>query len=175
MQNIVMKTFMTRQNAAICMAAFCLAHVAVFAQGSAPSVPTVPPAVVAPAAIFVSLGDQPAIVFDGPSAKANKIFILSRNQPLELLVKLDKWTKVRDATGSIGWLENAALGNRRHVQVSANSADIRAMPSPAALLSFEAQHGVLLEVTGSATDGWLPVRHRDGQSGFVRTTQVWGG
>jgi len=28
----------------------------------------------------------------------------------------------------------------------------------------------LLEVTG----GWLRVRHRDGQAGFVRATQMWG-
>jgi flagellar basal body rod protein FlgF len=40
---------------------------------------------------------------------------------------------------------------------------------------FEAQRGVLLEVSGPAADGWLPVRHRDGQSGYVRSVQVWGG
>jgi SH3-like domain-containing protein len=124
--------------------------------------------------LYTAIGDQPAILYDGLSTKAGKMFILSPHHPLEVLVKLDKWTKVRDAAGTIGWVENGALGAARFVQVSANAAEIRAQSSPAAPLVFEAQRGVLLEVTGPVADGWLPVRHRDGQSGFVRVVQVWG-
>jgi SH3-like domain-containing protein len=97
-----------------------------------------------------------------------------RNTPLEVLVKLDRWTKVRDADNTIGWVENSTLGERRFVQVSTPSADVRASAATSAPLVFEAQRQVLLEVTGSATEGWIAVRHRDGQVGFVRTTQVWG-
>ena len=171
MHNIVMKTFKTFHCAATCLAAFCLVPAEILAQTSAAP----PPAAAVPAALFTALGDKPAILYDGLSTKANKIFILSRYHPLEILVKLDKWTKVRDADGALGWVENSAIGDRRHVQVSANIGEIRAMPSPASLLIFEAQRGVLLEATGQAADGWLPVRHRDGQSGFVRSVQVWGG
>lgn len=143
--------------------------------------PAAPLATNAPAApatalkSFVSIGDKPAVLFDAPSARANKTFIILRGTPLEALVKLDKWTKVRDAEGTIGWIENASLGDRRQVQVSAASAEVRAAPSSSAALVFEAQRQVLLEVTGAASpDGWIPVRHRDGQTGFVRTAQVWG-
>ena len=171
MHNIVMKTFMTYQSAAICLAAFCLVPAQTLAQ--TPASP--PPAVTPPAALYTAIGDKPAILYDGPSNKAGKLFILSRDHPLEVLVKLDKWTKVRDTDGAIGWVENSLIGERRHVQVSANAAEIHAMPSPTSLLVFEAQRGVLLEATGPAADGWLPVRHRDGQNGFVRSVQVWGG
>ena len=164
-----MKTFMAFQSAATCMVAFCLVPAEIVAQTTT-ALPAAPPAV-----LFTALGDRPAILYDGLSNKANKIFILSRHHPLEILVKLDKWTKVRDADGTIGWVENTALGDRRHVQVSVNTAEIRALPAPSSLLMFEAQRGVLLEVTGSSAEGWLPVRHRDGQSGFVRGVQVWGG
>ena len=135
---------------------------------TAPSPPT-------PVPLFVSIGDKPAILYDALSVKSNKLFILSRNHPLEVLVKLDKWTKVRDAEGTIGWLENTSLGDRRFVQVSAATVEVRASASATAAVAFEAQRGVLLEVTAPAADGWLGVRHRDGQSGFVRATQVWGG
>ncbi len=160
---------MTIQSAAICLAAFCLVPAEILAQTAA-----MPPAVNVSAALYTAIGDKPAILYDGLSTKADKIFILSRHYPLEVLVKLDKWTKVRDVEGTIGWVENSALGDKRHVQVSANTAEIRAMPSPAAPVVFEAQRSALLEVTGPAADGWLPVRHRDGQSGFVRGVQVWG-
>ena len=171
MHNIVMKTFMTLPSAATFLAAFCLVPAEIPAQTSAAPVAVA----AAPAALYTAIGDKPAILYDGLSTKAGKIFILSRNHPLEVLVKLDKWTKVRDADGSIGWVENGAIGGRRHVQVSANTAEIHAIPSPASPLVFEAQRGVVLEVTGPGTEGWLPVRHRDGQGGFVRGVQVWGG
>lgn len=146
---------------------------------SAPSAATQPAATSAASTgalkSFVTVGDKPTIMFDAPSNRANKIFILNRLVPLEVLVKLGSMTKVRDAEGAIGWVENSGLGDRRHVQVSANSAEIRAMPSSTAPLVFDAQKAVLLEVAGNATsDGWLPVKHRDGQSGFVRLTQIWG-
>lgn len=129
----------------------------------------------APAKSFVTIGDKPAVMFDAPSTRANKTYIVNALTPLEVLVKLDKWTKVRDAENTNGWVENAALGERRHVQVSAAAADVRAMPTANAALVFDAQRTVLLEVTGPiAAELWLPVRHRDGQSGYVRVTQIWG-
>lgn len=171
MQNSVMKSFMTRRSAAIFMAAFCLAPTIAFSQTTAPASPIA----ISPPVPFVSIGDQAAIFYDGPSNKANKVFILSRYTPLEVLVKLDKWTKARDSEGAIGWIENNVIGGKRHAVVSIATADIRAMPSPAATSVFDAQRGVLLEITGPAVDGWLPVRHRDGQTGYVRAAQVWGG
>lgn len=162
---------MTIRSAATCLAAFCLVPAEVFAQAPIQAQTTATTSV----ALHISIGDKPAILYDGLSIKADKIFVLSRHYPLEVLVKLDKWTKVRDAEGSIGWVENSAIGNTRFVQVTSNSAEIRATPSPTALVVFEAQRSVLLELTGPAIDGWLPVRHRDGQSGFVRSAQVWGG
>ena len=164
MHNVIMKNFMIFQNAATLWAAFCLVPIAALAQS-----PSVPPP------LFVSIGEKPAILYDGLSTKANKIFILSRFRPVEVLVKLDKWTKIRDAENAIGWMENAFIGDKRYVQVSSNSAEIRLAPNTNAATVFEAQRAVVLEPTGPATaDGWLPVRHRDGQAGFVRVGQVWG-
>lgn len=162
MHNMVMKKFMSCQNAATLCAAFCLVPAFAFAQAT-------------PAPMFAAIGEKPAILYDGLSTKANKIFILSRFHPVEVLVKLDKWSKVRDADNTVGWMENAFLSDKRYVQVSGATAEIRLAPNGNAVVTFEAQRAVLLEPTGPATpDGWLPVRHRDGQSGFVRVAQVWG-
>ena len=90
-------------------------------------------------------------------------------------MRLNKWTKIRDAENTIGWLENTFLGEKRNVQVVSTSAEIRAAPNASAAIVFEAQRAVLMEATAAASvDGWLAVRHRDGQTGFVRVSQVWG-
>jgi len=126
------------------------------------------------AAEFRALGDRPAVLYDAPSAKADRLFIASRFYPFEVLVKLDQWTKVRDTNGEVAWIENKALGDRQTVLVSVPLADVRAAPNAQSALVFEAYKQVLLEALEPPADGWLKVRHRDGQQGFIRTSHVWG-
>ena len=123
---------------------------------------------------YRSLGERPAVLYDAPSARADRLFVASRLYPFEVLVKLDQWTKVRDANGEVAWVENKALGDRATVMVTVPLADVRAGASAQSGLVFEAYKGVLLEVVKPAADGWVEVRHRDGQQGFIRVAHVWG-
>jgi SH3-like domain-containing protein len=131
-------------------------------------------ALAASAAEFRSLGGRPAVLYDAPSAKADRLFVASRHYPFEVLVKLDQWTKVRDATGEVAWVENRALGDRQTVLVTVPLADVRAAPNAQSPLVFEAYKQVLLEVVEPPLEGWVKVRHRDGQQGFIRVAHVWG-
>jgi SH3-like domain-containing protein len=124
----------------------------------------------AAAAEYRALGDKPAILYDAPSTRADRLFVASRYYPFEVLVKLDQWTKVRDFNGEVAWVENGALGARATVPL----ADVRAGPNAASPLAFEAYKHVILEVQEAAADGWVKVRHRDGQQGFIRVAHVWG-
>lgn len=128
----------------------------------------------AAAAEFRSLGDRHAILYDAPSARADRLFVASALYPFEVLVKLDHWTKVRDANGEVAWVENVALGTRPTVIVTVPLADVRAAADPQSPLVFEAYKQVVLEVVGPPVNGWLPVRHRDGQQGFIRAAHIWG-
>lgn len=128
----------------------------------------------AAAAEFRSVGEHAAILYDAPSTRADRLFVASRFYPFEVVVKLDQWTKVRDANGEVAWIENSALGERRTVMVSVPVADVRAAPNPQAPLVFEAYKQVLLDALEPPSGGWIKVRHRDGQEGYVRTEQVWG-
>jgi SH3-like domain-containing protein len=126
------------------------------------------------AAEYRSVGERAAILYDAPSARADRLFVATRQYPFEVLVKLDAWTKVRDANGEVGWIENRALGDARTVMVTVPIADVRAAPDAQAALVFEAYKQVVLEVLDAPADGWVKVRHRDGQQGYVRTSHVWG-
>ena len=123
---------------------------------------------------FRSLGAAPAVLYDAPSAKADRLFVASRYYPFEILVKLDQWTKVRDVNGEVAWVENKALGDRQTVMVTVPLADVRAEPNAQAPLVFEAYKQVLLDVVEPASGEWIKVRHRDGQLGFIRVAHVWG-
>jgi SH3-like domain-containing protein len=119
-----------------------------------------------------------AVMYDAPSAKARPLFVLGRDIPLELIVNVEGWMKVRDASGTIAWVEKKAIGDKRMLVVRAPVADILASPADNAPLVFKAEQNVLLEVADTAyvstTPGWVKVRHRDGQTGYVRIAQVWG-
>jgi SH3-like domain-containing protein len=125
--------------------------------------------------------EAPAILYDAPSAKAKPLFVYGRDVPVEILVNVEGWTKIRDATGSIGWMTSKALADKRMLLVRTPMAEVRASPDEAAPIVFRAEHNVLLELAETAsspgttaTPGWVKVRHRDGQSGYVRLPQVYG-
>ena len=130
---------------------------------------------------FRSTAEAATVLYDAPSVKAKPMFILGRDTPLEVIVPVEGWTKVRDAGGAIGWVEKRALLERRSLVVRVPLAEARSHPDDAAPLVFRAEQHVLLELaepatgaTTTATPGWVSVRHRDGQTGFVRIAQVFG-
>jgi len=128
---------------------------------------------VAVALEFRSVADAAAILYDAPSTKAQKLFVLSRDYPVEVVVKVEGWTKVRDDTGEFAWIENRQLSERRTVLVKSSSAEARQSASDAAALAFTAEKGVVLAVL-QLTAGWVKVRHPDGAVGFIKVSQLWG-
>ena len=133
------------------------------------------------AADYRSTTEAATVLYDAPSARAKPLFLLGRETPLEIIVAVEGWTKVRDASGTIGWVEKKALNDKRSLVVRTAVADVRASPEEGAAVVFRAEQSVLLELaepaaspTATATPGWVKVRHRDGQSGFVRINQVFG-
>lgn len=125
------------------------------------------------AAEFKSVSENAAILYDAPSAKAKKLFVVSQGYPFEVVVVVEGWSKVRDAGGELTWIESRHLADRRTVLVKAPLAQVRETADDGAPVVFQAQQNVLLDLL-EVTGGWLRVRHRDGQAGFVRITQVWG-
>jgi SH3-like domain-containing protein len=129
------------------------------------------------AAEFHSTTDV-AILYDAPSAKARPLFVLARDTPLELIVTVEGWMKVRDVGGTVAWVDRKVVGDKRMLVVRAPVADVLANPVDSAPLVFKAEQNVLVELVDPAyvanTPGWAKVRHRDGQVGYVRIAQVWG-
>ena len=122
---------------------------------------------------FRSVGETAAVLYDAPSAKSKKLYIVNRGYPLEIVVVVEGWSKVRDAGGELSWIETRSLAAARTVMVKVPLAQVRDRADDGAPVAFQAQQSVILDLLEVA-GGWLHVRHRDGQTGYVRVGQVWG-
>ena len=123
---------------------------------------------------YRSVNAERAFLYDAPSLQAKRLFVVSKFYPVEVIVNLDQWAKVRDSSGSLAWIEKKYLGEARMVVVTASRADIRQSTDGNEQLVFQAERDVALELIESVATGWLKVRHRGGQTGFVLASQVWG-
>ena len=119
------------------------------------------------------VGDAPAVLYDGPSTKAKKVYVVSRGYPLEVIVTGEGWAKVRDANGAFTWIDPRQLSDKRNVMIKVPVALVRQKPDDSAPVAFQAQQNVLLEVV-EVSGSWIQVRHRDGATGYIKAQQVWG-
>ena len=117
---------------------------------------------------------EAAPMYDAPSAKSKPLFVALAGTPVELVVSLDGWSKVRDSRGDLSWIEKKHLAEKRTVIVRFDRTQVRAAADDKAALVFEAERDVVLELLEAAPAGWIRVKHRDGQSGFIKAPQVWG-
>ena len=124
---------------------------------------------------YVSVSESNAILYDAPSIKAKKLFVVNRYMPFEQVVTLDNWVKVRDRSGGLYWVEKRVLSDKRYVFALLPLVDVRAAPDFGSPRLFQVRQQVALERLESTGTGWIKVRHQDGNVGYVRSVEVWGG
>lgn len=122
---------------------------------------------------FRAVAVDAAVLYDAPSVKARKLFILGRDYPVEVLVSIEGWIKVRDAGGELAWIEDRNLADKRTVLVRVPRAEVRQSASETAEILFYAEQDVVLDLI-EMEGNYAKVRHADGTTGYVRVTQVWG-
>src|SRR5262245_64669653 len=87
---------------------------------------------------FRSVADNAAVLYDAPSVKSKKVYVLSQGYPVEIMVAVEGWSKVRDASGELTWIETRRLSEKRTVLVRAGVAQVREAANDAAPVVFEA-------------------------------------
>ena len=124
---------------------------------------------------YRSVAVPKAVLYDAPSNAAKKVLLLSQYYPVEIIVNLGDWIKVRDARGSISWIESKQLSSKRIVMVSINNADMRQAADAASMLVATLEKDVALEVIDlKLNNGWIKVKHRDGATGYILISSIWG-
>lgn len=125
---------------------------------------------------FRSVATPKAVLYDAPSSAAKKVLLLSQYYPVEIMVNLGDWLKVRDAQGSLNWIEAKQLSNKRTVMVTASKAEIRQAADATSNLIATVEKDVVFEVVDvKPNNGWLKVKHRDGAAaGYILIASTWG-
>ncbi len=123
---------------------------------------------------FRSIAVPKAVLFDAPSAQAKKLYLLWQGYPVEIIVNLGDWVKVRDNQGTLTWVEAKNLSPDRTVIVMKDLVSMHQSADANSSVVSQLQKDVVLDYIETAAGGWVKVKHRDGLTGYVQTTSVWG-
>lgn len=122
---------------------------------------------------FRSVSVSKAIVYDSPSAQSKKVYLLGQGYPVEVIVNLAEWVKVRDQQGGLSWIDAKQLSAKRTLLLVA-PAEIKPSPEMGVASIGRLEKDVVVDFIEPAKNGWVKVKHRDGLVGFVQTSAVWG-
>jgi len=113
-------------------------------------------------------------MYDAPAQKSRKLYVAPAGMPVEIVFANGDWTRVRDAAGDLSWMETRFLSPRRTFVVEVAQLTARSAANDNAPAVFTAAKGVLLELAEPISSAWIKVRHRDGETGYVKASEVWG-
>ena len=75
---------------------------------------------------------EPTVFYDAPTVRGKKLFVAPKGMPVEVVVTIEGWIKVRDRAGDLMWIERKALSDKRSVVVSVPQAQLRDKPDDGA-------------------------------------------
>ena len=129
---------------------------------------------VAHAIDYVSVSDRSAILYDANSTKAKKLYVISRYSPLEQVVSLKDWIKVRDSSGTMAWIERRSVSDKQYVVVTVPLATVWKLPESNSPILFQVSQNVAMESLGINGGGWIKVRDKEDLVGYMKSIDVWG-
>lgn len=126
------------------------------------------------AADFRSVLPAKAITYDAPSVASKKLYIMNQGYPVEIIVNLGEWVKVRDQQSGLSWIEGKDLDTKRTVVVTDNT-DIKEAESADSKLLATVEKDVVLDlVSPNIHNGWVKVKHQSGVVGYIQSSAIWG-
>ena len=124
---------------------------------------------------FRSVSVSKTILYEAPSATTKRIYLVSEGYPLEVIVNLGDWLKVRDPYGTLSWVESKNLQSKRTVIVKVDKANIFKEPELKSALLANIEKDVVIELSDPLiTSGWIKVRYQQDLDGYIQASQVWG-
>ena len=125
---------------------------------------------------FMSVNADQAFLHEAPSDSTKKSFIVTRGYPLEVIVSLKEWKKVKDHEGLINWIKTSDLSSKRSVLNLKGDNPIYLEPSSASPILAKVNENVTLELLeAKKIDDWVKVYSKVGDiEGFIKATDLWG-
>ncbi len=124
---------------------------------------------------FRSVALAKTILYEAPSTTTKRVYLVGEGYPLEIIVNLGDWVKIRDPYGILSWAESKNLQSKRTVIVKVDKANIYKEPESKSALLATIEKDVVIELLDPLiTNGWIKVRYQIDLDGYIQTSQVWG-
>jgi SH3-like domain-containing protein len=126
------------------------------------------------AAHYASLRGDKVYLREGPTFRHRVLFVYRRKDyPVEVIAAYESWRRVRDADGTVGWVNQTMLSDARFALVIGHvrAALRKSADGNAAALAF-AEPGVVARLKACKPQFCEVVA--DGLTGWIDRTRIWG-
>ena len=130
----------------------------------------------ASSAEFIAVKSKKTILYQGPSDTTSKEFIVTESYPLQVLVKLKDWVKVKDHVGRMSWVKVQDTSIERTIMTLKPNVIVFYKASFSSVKLADVGQNVALKLLSTVqTDGWIEVKTlTQNIEGFIRAQDVWG-
>ena len=122
---------------------------------------------------FVSLRSEEVNLRAGPGVRYPVEWVFRRrNLPVEVLAEFEQWRRIRDSTGTEGWVHQSMLSGRRYAVVAGELRTLRRGPEPGAAAVARLEPGVVGQLL-ECRDAWCRL-DAGGFRGWLARAEIWG-
>lgn len=122
---------------------------------------------------FVSVDIDRLNIRSGPGTDHPVQMRVARGYPLYVVGRSGSWLFVMDYDGDQGWVSSKLVSMSSYVITQLDKCNVRSGIGTEHDIAFKAERGVMLKVL-KEKDGWLRVRHSDGDEGWMSGKIVFG-
>lgn len=123
---------------------------------------------------FASIKHDEANIRSGPSVRYPIQWLYKRkNWPVKVTATFERWRKIDDANGEIGWIHESLLSNKRYALVKTDGVqEVYRLPLLTSNKVFIVENGVIAEVKECKND-WCKI-NADDKDGWIKSESLWG-
>lgn len=123
---------------------------------------------------YASIKSNEANIRSGPSVRYPIEWLYKRqNWPVKVTATFERWRKISDSQGEIGWIHESLLSNSRYGLVKTQGVqEVYRLPLTTSAKVFIVENGVVVYIK-SCKDDWCKIR-TDGHEGWIRSENLWG-
>ena len=123
---------------------------------------------------FASIRASKANIRTGPSVRYPIQWVYVKPQwPVEVTATFERWRKIKDKSGELGWIHESLLTGKRNVIVNANGVqEIYRLPIHTSSVVAIVENGVLAELV-SCKSKWCKVQ-LEKEEGWIESKFLWG-
>jgi len=126
------------------------------------------------AAYYASIKSDDANIRTGPSARYPIQWTYKhRNWPVQVTASFERWKKISDINGEIGWVHEVLLSNKRYGLIKTEGVqEVYRLPLNTSTKVFIVENGVVAELKECKND-WCKIKV-EGHDGWLKSEHIWG-